>query len=137
MAKGRATAEERGRLRNLVGGWRRSGRSAADFARSQGVSQWALYYWAKRFGNEPDGGRSAGRGGREGAPRRVVSRSKPRRDLDLIPVQLLGEERPADSLRPVAGMVEIQLRSGDIVRVGGEVPAERLRDIVTAVRQSC
>jgi hypothetical protein len=35
------------------------------------------------------------------------------------------------------GVVEIQLRGGDVVRVVGEVSAERLRVVVTAVRQTC
>jgi hypothetical protein len=62
---------------------------------------------------------------------------KPRRDLDLIPVQLVGDERPVSSPVPFEGVVEIQLRGGDVVRVVGEVPVERLREIVAAVRQSC
>jgi hypothetical protein len=34
-------------------------------------------------------------------------------------------------------MVEIRLCGGDVVRVVGEVSAERLRAVVTAVRQAC
>lgn len=141
MAKRRVRPEERERLKKLVGRWRRSGQSAGEFAGRHGLSQWALYYWAKRFANEPEGrkcGRRRGRGIRQqGTPRRAVSRSKPRRDLDLIPVQLLRDERPTEPPMPVEGVVEIQLRSGDVVRVVGEVPVERLREIVAAVRQSC
>jgi len=33
--------------------------------------------------------------------------------------------------------IEIQLRGGDVVRVVGEVSTERLRAVVTAVRQAC
>ena len=46
------------RLKSLVGRWRRSGRSAADFAERHGLTQSALYYWARRFGKE---GRKSGR----------------------------------------------------------------------------
>jgi len=35
------------------------------------------------------------------------------------------------------GIVEIQLRGGDLVRVVGEVSTERLRAVVAAVRQAC
>jgi hypothetical protein len=35
------------------------------------------------------------------------------------------------------GIVEIQLCGGDVVRVVGEVSTERLRAVVTAVRQAC
>ena len=139
MAQRRGGPAERERLKSLVGRWRRSGRSAVDFGERHGLSQWALYYWAKRFENEPEG-RKSGRGGairQQGAPRRAVSRSKPGRDLELIPVQLLGDERPVHRAMPAEGVVEIQLRSGDVVRVVGEVPVERLRQIVAAVRQSC
>jgi hypothetical protein len=34
-------------------------------------------------------------------------------------------------------MVEILLRGGDVVRVVGEVSAERLRAVFSAVRQAC
>jgi hypothetical protein len=44
---------------------------------------------------------------------------------------------PSDPPAAAEGLVEIQLRSGDVVRVGGEVSAERLRAVVTAVRQAC
>lgn len=140
MAQRRGGPAERERLKSLVGRWRRSGRSAADFAARHGLSQSALYYWAKRFAKEPDGRKSRhspGRAVRQEAPRRAVSRVKPRRDLDLIPVQLVGDERPVSSPVPFEGVVEIQLRGGDVVRVVGEVPVERLREIVAAVRQSC
>ena len=35
------------------------------------------------------------------------------------------------------GVVEIQLRSGDVVRVLGEVSAERVGAVLAAVRQAC
>jgi hypothetical protein len=35
------------------------------------------------------------------------------------------------------GAIEVQLRGGDVIRVVGEVSAERLRAVVTAVRQAC
>jgi|SRR3990172_9330833 len=138
MAQRKNGPAERERLKSLVGRWRRSGRSAADFAERHGLSPWALYYRAKRFGNEPEGHKSGrSRGRQQEAPRRAVSR-KPGRDLDLIPVHLLGGGPAVKSPRvPVEGVMEIQLRSGDVVRVVGEVSVERLREIVAAVRQSC
>jgi len=42
-----------------------------------------------------------------------------------------------DPLAQTESAVEIQLRGGDVVRVVGEVSTERLRAVVTAVRQAC
>jgi hypothetical protein len=49
---------------------------------------------------------------------------------------LVGEEH-SDPPAPAEGIVEIRLRGGDVVRVVGEVSVERLRAVVTAVRQAC
>jgi hypothetical protein len=43
----------------------------------------------------------------------------------------------ADPPARAEGVVEIQLRGGDVVRVVGDVGAEWLRAVVTAVRQAC
>lgn len=132
MAKARTGSAELERRRSLVGRWRRSGRSAADFAERVGVSPWTLYSWAKRMVPRPDGV------GEE--KRRPIPRAKPRRDLELIPVHLVEAVRPTESGRaPLAsdGVVEVQVRSGDVVRILGDVSEERLRAVLAAVRQSC
>jgi len=51
-------------------------------------------------------------------------------------VRLVEDEHPDPPARR-EGIVEIQLRGGDVVRVVGEVSAERLRTVVSAVRQAC
>ena len=48
-----------------------------------------------------------------------------------------GGEEHSDPPAPAEGIVEIRLRGGDVVRVVGEVSVERLRAVVTAVRQAC
>ena len=54
MARRTVGAGEREGRRRLVARWRRSGQSAAEFAGRQGVSQWALYSWAKQLRAGPD-----------------------------------------------------------------------------------
>ena len=93
-----------------------------------GISQWALYSWAKQLGAGPDAPAGA-RGGPFGVRRAAGT-------AGFIPVRLVGDEH-ADPPARAEGVVEIQLRGGDVVRVVGEVSAERLRVVVTAVRQAC
>jgi hypothetical protein len=47
------------------------------------------------------------------------------------------EDEHSDPPARREGIVEIRLRDGDVVRVVGEVSTERLRAVVTAVRQAC
>lgn len=122
---------ERERRKGLVARWRRSGESAAEFAGRHGVAQWALYSWAKQLGAGPN---RRGQDGKLRKQRRSVRRSTAR-DVDFIPVRLLGDER-VDPV-PGDGVVEIRFRGGDVVRVIGEVNEERLRAVVAAVRQAC
>ena len=124
MARGTAGSGERKRL---VARWRRSGQSAAAFADGHGISQWALYWWARQGG--------AGAKGRR-PPQRSVQRSTTAGAPRFIPVRLVGEEH-SDPPAPAEGIVEIRLRGGDVVCVVGEVSVERLRAVVTAVRQAC
>ena len=124
MAKGPVGSGERKRL---VARWRRSGQSAAAFADGHGISQWALYWWARQGG--------AGAKGRR-PPQRSVRHSTTAGAPRFIPVRLVGEEHTDPPAR-AEGMVEIRLCGGDVVRVVGEVSAERLRAVVTAVRQAC
>jgi hypothetical protein len=106
--------------------WRRSGQSAAAFADQQDISQWALYWWARQGGAGAKGRRPPQRSGH----------STTAGAAGFIPVRLVGEEH-SDPPAPAEGMVEIQLRGGDVVRVVGEASVERLRAVVTAVRQAC
>jgi len=124
MAKGTVGSGERKRL---VAKWRRSGQSAAAFADRHGISQWALYWWARQLGASPDPRRQ---------PRRPIRSSTAAGTPALIPVRLVGDGR-TDPPAPAEGMVEIRLCGGDVVRVVGEVSGERLRVVVTAVRQAC
>ena len=124
MAKGTIGAEERERL---VAKWRRSGQSATAFAGRHGISQWALYWWARQ---------GVAGAKRRRPPQRSVRRSTTAGAPGFIPVRLVGDEH-SDPPVPAEGVVEIRLRGGDVVRVVGEVSAERLRAVVTAVRQAC
>ncbi len=124
MAKRTIGAGERGRRRRLVAEWRRSGQSAAEFGGRRGISQWALYSWVKQQGAGPIR-----------RPKRRPVRSSAGAP-GFIPVRLVGDGH-ADPPARTEGAVEIQLRGGDVIRVVGEVSTERLRAVVTAVRQAC
>jgi transposase-like protein len=127
MAKRTIGAGERRRRKRLVAEWRRSGESAAEFGGRRGISQWALYSWVKQLGAGSN---------RRRQQRRPVRSSTRAGASGFIPVRLVGDGH-ADSPTRAEGAVEIQLRGGDVVRVGGEVSVERLRAVVTAVRQAC
>jgi transposase-like protein len=127
MAKRRIGAGERERRKRLVAAWRRSGKSAAEFGGRRGISQWTLYSWVKQVGAGPN---------RRGQKRRRVRSSTQAVAPDFIPVCLVGDGR-ADAPARTEGAIEVQLRGGDVVRVVGEISTERLRAVVTAVRQAC
>lgn len=127
MAKRTIGAGERGRRKRLVAEWRRSGQSAAEFGARRGISQWALYSWVKQLGAGPN---------RRWQQRRPVRSSTAAGTPAFIPVGLVGDG-PADPPTRTEGVVEIRLRGGDVVRVVGDVDGERLRVVVTAVRQAC
>jgi hypothetical protein len=118
---------ERKRRKRLVAEWRRSGLSAAGFGKRHGLSQWALYAWAKELGGGPK---------RPRRKRRRAPSSTTGRIPGFIPVSLVGDGH-SDPPARAEGAVEIQLRGGDVVRVVGEVSTERLRAVVMAVRQAC
>ena len=128
MAKRTIGAGERRRRKRLVAEWRRSGESAAEFGGRRGISQWALYSWVKQLGAGPN---------RHRQKRRPVRRSTTARVPGFIPVRLVGDGHADPPAQGTEGVVEIQLRGGDVVRVVGEVSVERLRAVVTAVRQAC
>jgi len=127
MAKRTMGAGELGRRKRLVAEWRRSGESAAEFGERRGLSQWALYSWVKQLGAGPN---------RRRQKRRRVRRSTTVGAPGFIPVRLVGDGH-ADPRAQTESAVEIQLRGGDVVRVVGEVSTERLRTVLTAVRQAC
>lgn len=127
MASRTIGSGERERRRGLLAKWRRSGQSAAAFADRHGISQWALYSWAKQ---------AEARGNRRRPRRRSVRRSTTAGTPGFVPVRLVGDEH-ADPPTRAEGIVEIELRSGEVVRVVGEVSTERLRAVVAAVRQAC
>lgn len=127
MAKRTIGAGERGRRKRLVAEWRRSGQSAAEFGGRRGISQWTLYSWVKQLGAGPN---------RRRQKRRPVRSSTTAGAPGFIPVRLVGDGHSDLSAR-AEGIVEIQLRGGDLVRVVGEVSTERLRAVVAAVRQAC
>jgi len=126
MARRTIGAGERERRKRLVAKWRSSGGSAAEFGERHGVPQWALYAWAKQLKSGP----------RRGRQQRAVRSSTTAGVPAFIPVRLVGDGH-GDPAPRVEGVVEIQLCGGDVVRVVGEVSAERLRAVVMAVRQAC
>jgi hypothetical protein len=126
MAKRGIGALERGRRKRLVAEWRRSGQSASEFGGRRGISQWALYSWVKQLVAGPP----------RPQKRRPVRSSPTAGVPGFIPVRLVGDVH-ADPPARTEGAIEIQLRGGDVVRVVGEVSTERLRAVVTAVRQAC
>lgn len=101
-----------------------------EFAKRQGVSAWKLYAWARQA--EEDGPPHRQRG--SGSPRRS-GRPNGGPGVDILPVHLVAEQvgKPV----PAAAVVEVQLRGGELVRVVGDVPVERVRAVVTAVLEAC
>ena len=132
------------RRRSIVERWRRSGQSAPAFARRHGMSHWTLYSWARQVGEGSDGRRGPRGKGRvprgHGERERRVASTTPKATIDLLPVRLLSEQGSGE-LRPERaagdGVLEIHFRSGDVVRVLGDVSVERVSAVVSAVRQAC
>lgn len=143
MAKPKVGPAEFERRRSVVERWRRSGQSAPSFAKRQGMSHWALYSWASRVGGDPGRRQSERRHGRAAARREdqrlSVADATPEAAIDLVPVRLLSEHGSAAAPERGSGdgVLEIHFRSGDVVRVLGDVPVERVRAVVSAVRQAC
>jgi len=135
MANRRVGHAERERRKGLVAKWRRSGQSAAEFTERHGLGQWALYSWAKDLVSGPRP-REHGRQRQLRRVRESSQRATPVRDHDFLPVRLVGDGDAAAAV-PAEGIVEIRLRGGDVVRIVGEVAAERVRAVLTAVRQAC
>lgn len=127
MANRRIGRAEIARRRGVVDRWCRSGESAAEFGRRVGISQWALYAWARQT--------KAG-GGRRRRGRKRVDADPPGERQGFVPVQVV----PDEHVRPwsrAGGFVEIELHDGAVVRVVGEVSSERVGAVLAAVRQAC
>ncbi len=106
-----ATGEQ---MRRLIGLWRASGQTKAEFVRAHGVSRGKLEYWCRRLG-EPRAGR----------------RGRRRHSLSFIPVQV------TDPAAGSGGEIEILLATGDRVRVSAEVPTEALGRVIDVLRRGC
>ena len=127
MARRGIGSAERERRRRLVAKWLSNGGSAAEFGERHGVPQRALYSWARQIRVESSRGRQQ---------RGVRSSTTTVNAPEFVPVRLVGQEH-GDPAPRGEGVVEIRLRGGDVIRVVGEVSAERLRAVVESVRQAC
>lgn len=96
-------------MRSWVSRFERSGLSPAAFCRRHGFPAQRLSYW-----------------------RRVVGAAVPQERVSLAPVQVVGLAEAV-----VQGSVEIHLPSGERVIVRADVPAELLRETLSALRATC
>jgi hypothetical protein len=87
---------------------------ARAFAQDAGVTPWVLYYWRQQLAR---------------ADRPARRRRPPRVALARVRVVPDSSPEPAD--------LEIQLVSGDRVRVGDGVSVETLRRVVHVLRGAC
>ena len=105
------------RMERLLEQWRASGKSAANYARAEGMTPSKFYYWKKRL----DGG-----GANSSLPRSSSSRS-------LVPVRVLSSSVGQRE----AGEIEVVLSGGDRFVLGDKVSEETLRRVVRVLRQPC
>jgi hypothetical protein len=105
----------RERMRKVLKRWRRSGLSAAEFCRREGMAPQALSYWKRALGRA----------------KAVVRRRRGARPVGFVPVRLV------DSNAGVAtvGGLEISLASGDRLVVCEGVSRELLRDALMVLRE--
>jgi hypothetical protein len=106
-----ARREEMGRV---LARWRRSGVSAAEFCRREGLAPQALSYWKHALGA------------------RVVRRRREVRPVGFVPVRLVDSGAGAAS-----GELEVTLASGDRLVVRAGVSRELLRDALEVLRERC
>jgi hypothetical protein len=106
----------REKMRRVLARWRRSGLSAAEFCRREGLAPHRLSYWKRSLK-------------RSGA---AVTKG-PASPVDFVPVRLV--DQASNGMAP--GALEISLSGGDRVAVGPDVSAERLRDVVAILRERC
>ena len=93
--------------KSLVAKWRTSGLGGARFAEQHGLSDSALYRWAHIFGDEVQP------------------------DVGFKPVRVRESSTSTE-----ADTIEIVARSGWVVRVVGDIDADRLRAVLEVV-SSC
>lgn len=92
--------------RAVLGRWRRSGLTAAAFARQQGFSATRLGYWAKRLGGEDA--------------------------VQFVAVPLPQEATPSEAATGSTGVIEIE-RGGVKVRVREDLDVERIGQLCAAL----
>ena len=115
-----------------VAAWKRSGQTAAEYARERGISAGTLKWWSSRKGNTA--GRRAPTRGRSSAGRKSGAGT-----VGFLPVQISARARTAErgSAHATELLVEIELVGGRRVRVAGGLGVEelaRLLDIVEGGR---
>jgi hypothetical protein len=101
------------RMRELVKEWQASGEPSSRFAGRHGMSENGFRYWRLRF--------EATR------PRKM--RSRP---VAFAPVRVVD-----DGVAAEAGVIEIRLASGDVIRADHGLPIERLKAIIQVLRGRC
>ena len=108
-----------------VAGWRASGVTAREYAKSHGVHAGTLMGWASRLA------KSAGPSRRGGAPQSKASR--------FIPVRVVAPSRADRSDDFPRLEAEVILLSGRRVRLSGEIRFEQLGQLLDALegRRAC
>ncbi len=101
----------RERMRGLVRKWKASGEPLSGFARRHGLTENGLRYWSERFGRRRS--------------RRSSAASA------FAPVRIV------DDSGAIGAVLEIRLASGDVIRAGQELPAERLASVIRVLRERC
>jgi hypothetical protein len=102
-------------MRRVLARWRRSGVSAAEFCRREGLAPQALSYWKHALGLA-----------------RVVRRRREVRPVGFVPVRLVDSGAGAAS-----GELEVTLATGDRLVVRAGVSRELLRDALEVLRERC
>jgi hypothetical protein len=106
MATKHYNRRSRDEWKSWVARWRASGLGGTKFAEQHGLSDSALYRWGHIFEDEA------------------------RADVVFKPVRVRGSSMSAAS---EAGVIEIEARSGWVVRVVGGVDVQRLRAVLEVV----
>jgi hypothetical protein len=108
MAAKRYNRRSRDEWKSWVAKWKASGLGGTKFAEQHGISGSALYRWSHIFEDE----------------------AQPERDVAFKPVRVRGTSASASSKM---GAMEIVAPSGWVVRVVGDVEADRLRAVLEVV----
>ena len=107
----------RSMMEGMLEQWRSSGKSGADYARSNGMTPSKFYYWKKLLDS--------------GGPKSKLAGS--RASKGLVPVRVLSGVVGQRG----SGGVEVVLSGGDRLVFGEEVSEEVLRRVVRVLRESC